>query len=68
VAVQSARVSTAMAKAVISETMLRVRPNGWVNVDTPTTARATDAAAQFSLPSIRPVSLTGTARYLVRAG
>src|ERR1017187_9050791 len=33
VAVQSARVSTAMAKAVISETMLRVRPNGWVNAD-----------------------------------
>ena len=68
VAVQSARVSTATAKAVISETMLRVRPNGWVNVETPTTARATDAAAQFSLPSTRPVSLTSTVRYLVRAG
>lgn len=68
VAVQSARVSTATAKAVISETMLRVRPNGWVNVETPTTARATDATAQFSLPSTHPVSLTRTARYLWRAG
>jgi hypothetical protein len=65
VAVQSARVSTATAKAVTSETMLRVLPNGWVNVETPTTASATDAAAQFSFCSTSPVSLTGTALHLV---
>ena len=40
-----------MAKAVISETMLRVRPKGSVKVETATMARATGAATQFSLLS-----------------
>lgn len=65
VAVHSASTSTATVKAVTSETMLRVLPNGWVNVETPTTARATDAASQFSLCSTRPVSLTAAPFHLV---